>query len=115
MTNSKRKGKVAELEAAKELQRLFGVECRRGQQYHGLEGEDVVGLPGVHVEVKRVEQLSLYKAMEQAVADAQGDDIPIVVHRRNKKPWLAVVELDRLPALACQLYLVLASEPDGKD
>ncbi len=106
----RKKGKVGEREVAKALSRLFGVECRRGQQYSGLGGEDVVGLSGVHVECKRVEQLSLYKAIEQATSDAQGDDIPVVIHRRSKKPWVAIVELDKLPALVVQLYLTLASE-----
>ena len=58
-SKSKRKGSSGELEVAKELSRLFDVACRRGQQYSGIEGKDVVGLPGVHVESKRCEQLSI--------------------------------------------------------
>lgn len=34
--NSRSKGKRGELELSKELQRLFGVDCRRGQQFSGL-------------------------------------------------------------------------------
>lgn len=57
---------------------------------------DLVGLPGVHVEVKRVERLNLWKAMQQAAADADRfkDGMPIVFHRQNRKPWLVTMRLD---------------------
>lgn len=105
---SRNKGKVGELELSKELSRLFGVECRRGQQYNGIDGNDVVGLPGVHIECKRTETLSLYPAMEQATRDAAEHEVPVVFHRRNGKQWLAVVDLENLPQLVTQLYLVCA-------
>ena len=70
------------------------VDARRGQQYSGIEGEDVVGLPGVHIEVKRVEQLRLHKAIAQSVQDAKDDEIPIVAHRRNRSEWLVVLRAD---------------------
>ena len=46
MVNSKRKGNNGEREFAK-LCRFEGYDVRRGQQYNGLEGEDVIGLPGI--------------------------------------------------------------------
>ena len=108
-SKSRRKGAVGEREAAAELTRLFGCEAHRGRQYSGGDDSPDVkhSIAGVHVEVKRTECLSAYKAIEQAVADA-GDKIPIVLHRRNNKPWLAVVRLDDLPALVALLYLTLA-------
>lgn len=108
---SRNKGKRGEREAAAELSRLFGVEARRGRQYQGGdESPDVVAdIPGVHVEVKRTEKLSVYEAVEQAVSEG-GDNLPLVLHRRNNKPWLAVVRLDDLPQLAVQLYLTLAAK-----
>lgn len=93
---SKRKGKVGELELAAELRKLGWLGVRRGQQYNGLEGEDVVGIDGIHIECKRCEKFSIYEAVEQAQRDA-GDKVPIVFHRRNRKPWLAVIPLDQLP------------------
>jgi hypothetical protein len=36
--------------------------------------------------------------LEQAIADA-GDHIPVVLHRANKRPWVAIVRLDDLPRL----------------
>jgi hypothetical protein len=54
---SREKGKAGEREAAHEISRLFNVQARRGQQFcGGPESPDVVGLPGVHVEVKRAEK-----------------------------------------------------------
>jgi len=99
---SKDKGARGELELAAELRRLFGVEARRGVQYHGGgDSPDVVtDLPGVHVEVKRTERLSLYPAMKQAVADAGTDKVPVVFHRQNRGEWLAIVRLNDLPELA---------------
>jgi hypothetical protein len=109
MVNSRSKGKRGELEAAAEIRRLFHVEACRGRQYCG--GEDspdvVVGIPGLHFEIKRSECFRLYKALEQAIADA-GEKIPVVLHRANQRPWLAIVRLDDLPQLAVQLYLTLA-------
>lgn len=90
--NSRCKGAVGEREFAK-ICRSYGYNCRRGQQYNGLEGEDVVGLPGIHVEVKRVERLNLYDAMGQSKRDAKGK-IPIVVHRKNNCKWLVTMELE---------------------
>jgi hypothetical protein len=86
MINSKRKGKTGELEFAG-FCRDRGFSVRRGQQYHGLEGEDVVGLAGVHVEVKRVENLNIQKAVDKSIKESQGK-IPIVAHRKNNTEWL---------------------------
>lgn len=61
MTNSRRKGASGERELAKKL-REYGYEARRGQQYCGSNGDaDVVGIPGIHIECKRVEALNIEK------------------------------------------------------
>lgn len=110
MTNSRRKGKRGELMAAQELQRLFGVQCRRGVQYQGgVESPDVCGLYGVHIEVKNVQKFNAYQAMAQAVEDC-GENVPLVLHKRNHSDWLAVVRLDDLPALAVNLFHVLSQK-----
>jgi Holliday junction resolvase len=87
---SKTKGKVGERETAA-LLRAHGFEARRGVQFQGGPASpDVVhSIPGIHIEVKRCEALGLYDAMAQAQADA-GGDIPVVLHRRNDKPWLVI-------------------------
>lgn len=109
---SRRKGCRGELEAAAELRRFFRVDAHRGRQYCGTEESPDVraAIPGVHFEVKRVEALRLYPAIEQAIEDA-GENVPVVLHRANQKTWLAIVRLDDLPKLAVQLYLTLAQNP----
>ena len=95
--NSREKGKRGEREFAAVLCERFGLQARRGVQYSGSpDSPDVVGTwPGTHAEVKRVENLDIDKAVEQAVRDA-GLDTPFVAHRKNGKPWLITVRLDDL-------------------
>ena len=91
--NSRDKGKRGELEFAAFL-RGHGYEARRGQQFSGgHDSPDVVhSIPGIHVEVKRVENFSLYPALDQAERDRQDGQVPVVFHRRNHKPWVAIVD-----------------------
>lgn len=95
MVNSNSKGKRGELEAAK-LFKEFGFEARRGQQYSGGgDSPDIVhGMEGFHVEVKRTETLSIYKAMDQAIEDKKEEDTPLVLHRRSRKEWLVVIHAE---------------------
>lgn len=53
-----------------------------------------MGLPGVHIEAKRVEALNIDKAMAQAERDAKPDEMPVVSHRKNGKGWKATLGLD---------------------
>ena len=91
--NSNNKGKNGERELATIL-REYGYDSRRGQQYCGSNGDaDVVGLPGVHIECKRVEKLNLLDAMAQAVHDALSGRLPAVFHRRDRCEWLVTMRL----------------------
>lgn len=92
--NSREKGKKGERELAGIL-KAHGYKARRGQQYCGTSGEaDVVGIPGVHIECKRVEALNIYTAMTQAVRDARPGEIPAVFHRKNREGWLVTMRLE---------------------
>jgi len=93
--NSKAKGKRGERELVKIL-REHGYDCRRTQQYAGgtEESADVVGLPGIHIECKRVQALNLDNAMDQAIRDSNGKNRPAVFHRKNGKPWKVTMLLD---------------------
>lgn len=93
--NSRRKGAEGERELAKKLKE-YGYDCRRGQQYSGIEGEDVIGLPGIHIECKRVEKLNIYDAIDQAKRDNLPFDtkLPAVFHRKNHCEWLVTMTLD---------------------
>lgn len=90
--NSKKKGAKGERELANKLKE-YGYETRRGQQYNGLEGEDVVGLDYIHIECKRVERLDLGSAMYQAKKDSKENQLPAVFHRKNRSNWLVTMEL----------------------
>lgn len=95
--NSKRKGAEGERELAEKLRGLGFSQARRGQQFRGgQDSPDVAdAIPGVHIECKRVEQLRLWDAIAQAESDA-GDSIPVLMHRRNRSPWLVTVCLEDL-------------------
>lgn len=92
--NSRTKGKRGELEAA-HLLKEHGYDARRSQQYAGINNDaDVVGLPGIHLEVKRVEKLNLDNAMQQSIRDAKADEIPVVMHRKNRAEWLVTMTFE---------------------
>ena len=92
--NSKDKGKRGELELAHKLQD-YGYDARRSQQYAGINNDaDVVGLPYIHCEVKRVEKLNLYDAMSQSIHDAKDNEKPAVFHRKNHCDWLVTMRLE---------------------
>ena len=96
--NSNQKGKRGERELANLLREHGFEEARRGQQYNGIEGQDVVGIPRLHIECKRVEDLNIYNAMTQSMNDAASEEIPfnedefaVVMHRKNRKKWLVTM------------------------
>lgn len=92
--NSRDKGCRGEVELAN-LLRTYGYDTHRGQQYSGLQGDpDIVGLPGVHIECKRVERLNLESAMDQSRRDARKNEIPVVMHRKNRRPWIVTMDLE---------------------
>lgn len=92
--NSRNKGAKGERELSNVL-KDYGYKCRRGQQYCGSNGDaDVVGLPGIHIECKRVERLNLYDAMDQSKRDALEGEIPAVFHRKNRCEWLVTMRLE---------------------
>lgn len=94
LLNSRQKGKRGELELSHKLQE-YGYETRRGQQYCGANGDaDVVGLPNIHIECKRVQNLNLYNAIKQAQNDANSNELPAVFHRKDRQEWLVTMTLN---------------------
>ena len=90
---SRNKGANAERELANILKDM-GFDVRRGYVFQ--HESDIVGLKGIHPEVKRVEKLNIEKAMEQAAIEAikRGDGVPTVFHRRDRGEWLVTMRLD---------------------
>jgi len=105
MVHSRNKGAAGERELAREIGRIFRCSARRGQQFCGSpDSPDVVtSIPGVHLECKRTERFQLYAALGQATRDAGEASVPVVCHRQNRQPWVAVVKLDDLPRLVRNL------------
>ena len=93
-SKSQRKGARGEQELAAVL-REYGYSIRRGGSLSFGEVPDLAGLPGVHIEVKRVERLNVPEAMHQAARDSERfrDGAPAVFHRRSREPWLVTMRL----------------------
>lgn len=94
--NSKQKGARFERSLASKF-REYGYDARRTAQYCGNTGDasDVVGLPGLHIEAKHQERMSLYEWMAQAKRDAEGTGrLPAVFHKKNNASILVTMELE---------------------
>lgn len=94
--NSKQKGARFERLLASRF-REYGYDARRTAQYCGNTGEaaDVDGLPGIHVEAKHQERMSLYEWMSQAKRDSGGSGrLPAVFHKKNNCEILVSMEFD---------------------
>lgn len=102
--NIKRKGADGERELANKLKE-YGFDCRRGQQYCGNNGDaDVIGLPYIHIECKRVQQLNIDDALAQAKNDCKPDSIPAVFHRKNNTKWKVTLGLDDFMKIYGEYY-----------
>ena len=97
MTNSKQKGKRGELECAKKLREYGFNEVRRSVQYNGKaeEGQpDLIGLPNIHIEVKRTERLKLYDAIEQTERDKKEEELGVIFHKKNNCEWVCIMTFE---------------------
>jgi hypothetical protein len=118
MPNGKQKGKRGELELCHVLTELFGWEARRSQQFNGNAGDAdliVKEMPELFVECKRVEALSLPKAMSLAVTQA-GTQLPAIFHRRNRDSlgWLLTIRLTDLTRLVEMVSSATAQEQSDR-
>lgn len=100
---SQRKGADGERELAAIL-REYGYEIKRGGSMSFGEVPDLVGLPGVHIEVKRCEQVRLSEWMQQAERDSQHfkDGLPAIFHRRSREGWRVTMNLADFMRLYCR-------------
>ena len=104
--NSRAKGKVGELDAAKELNAILPkAHARRSQQYSGTDSSaDLVapGLPNLWLESKRVERLNVDAVMAKSKEQC-GTLCPVILHRKNGGEWLVTVRLADLIAVSEQV------------
>lgn len=93
-SKSQRKGANGERELAAVL-REYGYSIERGGSMSFGEVPDLLGLPDIHIECKRVERLNISAAMKQAERDSERfhDGAPAVFHRRSREPWLVTMRL----------------------
>jgi hypothetical protein len=93
-TPSKRKGDTFERELAAHLSAKTGLQIVRaplsgGGRISGLAGgADLIGTPGLHAELKRVEKLNFPGALAQAEASLRKTGAPekaVVINRRNRQ------------------------------
>lgn len=91
---SQRKGRGGELELCRLLQ-AQGIPAEPGAPVSFGETPDVIGIRGIHPEVKRVERLNVPEAMNQAIRDSEKfqDGTPVLFHRRNRQEWLCTMRL----------------------
>lgn len=94
--SSQRKGRAGELELVKVLHEYGCESVKAGEAVSYGSTPDLVGLPGIHIECKRAEQLRLSEWMKQAQRDAARfrDGVAVIFHRRNREPWMVTMNLD---------------------
>lgn len=95
--SSKARGKRGELSLVHALRDAGFTEARRTAQYCGKAGtSDVVGIEGLHVEVKNQERLNIWSALAQSQRDTEADgngNIPAIIFKRNRSGWYVALPL----------------------
>ena len=84
---SKQKGDRYERDLAEYFNEQCGISSHRTPLSGGGRKEalaDLIGTPGIAIEAKRVEKINLTEFMQQAVRNC-GNDLPVVITRRNKQ------------------------------
>lgn len=91
--NSRAKGKRGELDFIQTYLLPFWPEAKRNLDQFQDDKRDCINVAGVHWQIKRVEKLNVWAAMDQAQSEAKWPhDLPVVAHRRNRSPWLCTLE-----------------------
>lgn len=87
--SAKQKGDAFERELVAHFNTELGLTASRAYfTFDPIEhdgAQDLIGIPGLAIEAKRVETLSFPAALKQAITNAKGGDIPVVINRRNRQ------------------------------
>lgn len=90
---SQTKGRRAEIELAGILQ-AHGIPAEPGQAVSYGVTPDIVGVAGIHCEIKRRENVNLSAALEQAQRDSERfGGLPCVFHRKSRETWRVTMPL----------------------
>ncbi len=96
------KGGAGEREVCAMLAEL-GFEARRNFQSGGQGGGDIIGVPDHSLEVKRCETTKVWEWLAQAEAAARPTETAVVVFRRSRSPWFAVLDAETYFSLVKEL------------
>lgn len=97
---SRRKGKVGEIEVAALLRPLFSeVRTKRagGESATQDRGRDLLGTPGLCVQIKSMGRVDALKALTEAMRAALPDEVPLAMVKRTRgsgassSGWVAVL------------------------
>ena len=83
---SRQKGARGEREIATMFREL-GFDVQRNALQTAVGGADLTGLPGIAVEIKRVETPFQEAWWAQAVSQATNGRRPVLFYRRSRQPW----------------------------
>jgi Holliday junction resolvase len=91
---SKAKGSAAEREVV-EILNAAGYDVHRTPHSGALTWlkGDVMGFPGVHIEVKRCEALRIDEWCDKAAGEADGKPA-LLIYRKSRRPWRVVLSLE---------------------
>ena len=89
------KGRRAEIELSSILNE-HGLHTRPGAPVSFGGEPDIVGIFGIHAEIKRRENPDISAALKQAQMDSDyfGDGIPAVFSRGNRQAWRVTMTLE---------------------
>ena len=124
---SRDKGKRGERKTANEIKESFPwlTDVKRGLQSRGggAEAPDVVGVPGLHIEVKTGKLPNPRAALSQAKKDCAGVTYPVAVIRDNRQQPFVVMDWSDFRAVIepwlkekkkWDLTQVMTEVPDGE-
>ena len=93
--NSRNKGAHFEREIAKMIYDELGVTVKRNlDQYQAAGNYDLTGLDGFALECKRYKTATIAERKvwwKQAVAQAKGEEIPVLIYNADRQPVRVVV------------------------
>lgn len=105
---SRRKGARGELELIAVVQERFpDLNLQRNYDQAAMGGCDLLGIPGIALEVKRYQRGNVYRRewWQQACEQARHNEVPVLAYRFDQMKWQAVMPLQWLvnePVDDCQ-------------
>lgn len=92
----KTKGQIGENEVKAILIAHGFPLCRRNFASGAAGGNDLIGVPGYGIEVKRQENTKPWEWYEQCKEAASPTETPVVVFRRSRSDWMALLSFEDL-------------------